>query len=75
MFVQCGALECGEVEAHGRTGILVLAQQFMAREVVAGELDEFGWWEGTGAGENLGVDMTAELLDTYLVEAGIGWNW
>jgi hypothetical protein len=53
---------------------LVLAQKFMACEVVAGELDEFGRWEGTGAGEDLGVDMAAELLDTYLVEAGIRWD-
>lgn len=49
---------------------MVLAEEVMAGEVVLGEGDELWGRRGTRAGEDLGVDMAGELLDSNLVEAG-----
>lgn len=41
----------------------------MAGEVILGELDEFGWWYGACAGEDLRMDMAGEMLHANFAEA------
>lgn len=72
VLVEGGALQGGQVEGDGRGRVLVLAEQLMAREVVAGEGDELVRGAGVAVGEDLGVDVAREVLDADFAEAGLG---
>lgn len=69
VLIEAGTLQLRQVERDGWGGVLILAEQFMASEVVLREGDEFWGWRGAFAGEDLGVDMARELLDANFVEA------
>ena len=75
VLVQRRALQLGQVEGDGRRRVLVLAQQVMAGEVIAGEGDKLRRRLGAFAREDLGVDMAGEVLHPYLAEAGFGGDW
>ncbi len=64
MLIEGGTLQLRKVEANGRGRVLVLAEQFMAGEVVAGKSDEVWRRYGAGTREDLCVDMAREMLDT-----------
>jgi hypothetical protein len=70
VFVEGAALEWGQVECYGVGFILVLAQQVMSGQMVFGQLDELWGRSGGVRREDLGVDMVADLLDSYFVESG-----
>ena len=43
----------------------------MPVQVILTEVNEVLWWRRSKFGEKLGMDMTADLLDPYLVETCI----
>ena len=68
------ALKCGEIEGNGRAVLLVLSKKVVPPEVLAGEIDKVGWGRLRERGEELVVNMAADMLDSQLVEAGGGGN-
>lgn len=49
----------------------MLAEQIMACEVINGQIDQLFRRLFSFGGENLAVCVCAELLDSYIVDAGL----
>ena len=47
----------------------------MAAQVILGELDEFLWRGLASSGEQLLVDVLAQLLNTQRIFTSCGWYW
>ena len=70
MFVESRPEKVGEIKGHGLNVVLIFSQQLMPLKMVPAQVDQRLGWRNRCLGEELWMNMTAKVLDSYLVEAG-----
>lgn len=68
-------LQSREFEGNGIARISGFTKEIMAAQMILGEFDEFLRRRFASFGEQLFVDVFAQLLDAECVQASCGWHW
>lgn len=72
MFVESTALKRRQIEGNRVGFVSDFPKEIMATKMVFGEFDELRWWGFASVGEDLLINMGAELLDTNLIVSSFG---